>query len=176
MLPGSIRIYSSARVQCAVSRSATPTWPAAIRSRVSAPTAHAMTQPTQPRPRADRRYCPPRPPLAALPDSIRIYSSARVQCAATRRATPTWLAAVRFRTSAHCSTYNASATAARGSMPPPTTAASEGDPGGYQYLRLMARLMRRGAPCRDYIGGAFLCQVKRQSCFSMYSYICRARG
>ena len=40
---------------------------------------------------------------------------------------------------------------ARGTLLPPATAASAGDPGGYQYLQLAARPMRRRASSGDHL-------------------------
>ena len=40
---------------------------------------------------------------------------------------------------------------ARGTLLPPATAASAGDPGGYRYLKLAARPMRRRASSGDHL-------------------------
>ena len=40
---------------------------------------------------------------------------------------------------------------ARGTLLPPATAASVGDPGGYRYLQLAARPMRRRASSGDHL-------------------------
>ena len=59
-------------------------------------------------------------------------------------------ASARRATAAHERSMRPAGAAARATPPPPTTAASEGDPGGYRYLRIAARLMRRHTPCRNH--------------------------
>ena len=114
--------------------------------------ASATPQPRRPRPRTDRRDRPPRPPHGAIRGSSRISGARCAGCAAAHPTATARQATSRVGASACCRICHAAAEApdaARGSTPPTTTAASEGDPGGYRHLRRALRPTRRSTPRCD---------------------------